>query len=132
MHHCRLQQKPLLTLESFPDGALAVLELLVALDGVHRVGLEVAAVAGEHLLEVGGVDVVLEARGGGALVVTQLAAEGFDLVVHGPHVLVQARLGRRPTIRKVMFTFVWNTLSMVTVGHRDIFDINVPPFILKF
>ena len=24
-----------------------------------------------------------------------------------------------------------NTLSMVTVGHRDIFDINVPPFILK-
>ena len=24
----------------------------------------------------------------------------------------------------------WTTLSMVTVGHRDIFDINVPPFIL--
>ena len=24
------------------------------------------------------------------------------------------------------------TLSLVTVGHRDIFDINVPPFILKF
>ena len=25
-----------------------------------------------------------------------------------------------------------HTLSMVTVGHRDTFDINVPPFILKF
>ena len=85
-----------------------MLELLVALDGVDRVGLEVAFVAGEDLLEVGGVDVVLEARGGGALVGAQLAGEGLDLVVHGPHVLVQARLGRRPTIRKVMCTFVWN------------------------
>ena len=71
----------------------------MALDGVHRVCLEVAFVAGEDLLEVGGVDVVLEARGGGALVGAQLAGEGLDLVVHGPHVLVQARLGRSPTIR---------------------------------
>ena len=58
--------------------------------------LEVAAVAGEDLLEVGGVDVVLEARRGGALVVAEVAGERLDLVVHGSHVLVQAGLGRRP------------------------------------
>ena len=84
-----------LTLENF-DGAFAVLELLVSLDGVGGVGLEVAAVAGEYLLEVGGVDVVLEARRGGALVVAEVAGECLDLVVHGSHVLVQAGLGRRP------------------------------------
>ena len=73
-----------------------MLELLVSLDGVGRVGLEVAAVAGEYLLEVGGVDVVLEARRGGAFVVAEVAGECLDLVVHGSHMLIQAGLGRRP------------------------------------
>ena len=72
----------------------------MSLDGVSRVRLEVAAVAGKYLLEMRRVDVVLEARRGGALVVAEVAGERLDLVVHGSHVLVQAGLGRRPASGK--------------------------------
>ena len=77
-------------------------QLLVSLDGVGRVRLEVAAVAGEDLLEVGRVDVVLEARRGGALVVAEVAGERLDLVVDSSHMFVEARLGSCPFRERFM------------------------------